>query len=37
MKGTTFYAIMRLIQLRWLRLPKPQVKVGGAPKQPKQK
>ncbi|HNA98373.1 MAG TPA: DUF3043 domain-containing protein [Marmoricola sp.] len=35
-KGTTFYAIMRLIQLRWLRLPKPQVKVGGSPKQPKQ-
>lgn len=35
LKGTTFYAIMRLIQLRWLRLPKPQVKVGGNPKFPK--
>jgi hypothetical protein len=35
LKGTTFYAIMRLIQLRWLRLPKPQVKVGGNPKNPK--
>jgi len=32
MRGTTFYTIMRVIQLRWLRMPKPQVKVGGAPK-----
>lgn len=31
-RGTTFYAVMRLVQLRWLRMPKPQVKVGGAPK-----
>lgn len=35
LKGTTFYAIMRLIQLRWLRLPKPQVKVGGKARTPK--
>lgn len=32
LRGTTFYAVMRLVQLRWLRMPKPQVKVGGAPK-----
>jgi len=28
LKGTTFYAIMRALQLRFLRLPKPQVKLG---------
>jgi hypothetical protein len=28
MKGTTFYAFMRALQLRFLRLPKPQVKLG---------
>jgi hypothetical protein len=27
-KGTTFYAFMRALQLRFLRLPKPQVKLG---------
>lgn len=27
-KGTTFYALMRSMQLRFLRLPKPQVKLG---------
>ena len=27
-KGTTTYALLRSLQLRWLRLPKPQVKVG---------
>lgn len=32
LRGTTFYAVMRLVQLRWLRMPKPQVKIGGAPK-----
>jgi hypothetical protein len=32
LRGTTFYIIMRAIQLRWLRMPKPQVKVGGAPR-----
>ncbi len=31
-KGTTFYAVMRILQLRWLRMPKPQVKVGGGPR-----
>ena len=31
-KGTTFYTIMRVLQLRWLRMPKPQVKIGGAPR-----
>ena len=28
LKGTTFYAFMRSLQLRVLRLPKPQVKLG---------
>jgi hypothetical protein len=32
LKGVTFYAIMRVLQLRWLRMPKPRVKVGGAPR-----
>jgi hypothetical protein len=32
MKGTTFYTIMRVLQLRWMRMPKPQVKIGGAPR-----
>jgi hypothetical protein len=32
LKGTTFYTILRALQLRWLRMPKPQVKLGGAPR-----
>jgi hypothetical protein len=28
LKGTTFYAFMRALQVRFLRLPKPQVKLG---------
>jgi hypothetical protein len=28
LSGTTFYAFMRSLQLRFLRLPKPQVRVG---------
>ncbi|MEO5651710.1 MAG: DUF3043 domain-containing protein [Marmoricola sp.] len=32
LKGVTFYAITRVLQLRWLRMPKPKVKVGGAPR-----
>jgi len=32
LKGTTFYTVLRVLQLRWLRMPKPQVKIGGAPK-----
>jgi hypothetical protein len=28
LKGTTYYAIVRSLQLRILRLPKPQVKIG---------
>ncbi len=28
LKGTGFYAAMRVLQLRFLRLPKPQVKIG---------
>ncbi len=31
-KGTTFYTLLRVLQLRWLRMPKPRVKVGGAPR-----
>ena len=27
-KGTTLYALMRALQIRWLRLPKPQVGLG---------
>jgi len=27
-RGTTYYAVMRAMQLRFLRLPKPQVKIG---------
>ena len=32
LKGTTFYTVMRVLQLRWMRMPKPQVKIGGAPR-----
>lgn len=28
MKGLTYYAVMRALQIRFLRLPKPQVKIG---------
>lgn len=35
LKGVTLYTVMRLIQMRPLRMPKPQVKIGGAPKQPR--
>lgn len=31
-KGTTFYAMLRVLQLRWLRMPRARVKVGGAPR-----
>jgi hypothetical protein len=27
-KGTTLYAAMRSLQMKFLRLPKPQVKIG---------
>jgi hypothetical protein len=32
LRGTAFYTILRMLQLRWLRMPKPQVKIGGAPR-----
>jgi hypothetical protein len=32
LKGTTFYTITRVIQLRWLRMPKAKVKIGGGPR-----
>jgi hypothetical protein len=28
LKGTTFYALMRALQMRFLRVPKPQVRIG---------
>ena len=28
MRGVTWYAISRALQIRWLRLPKPQVRIG---------
>lgn len=28
LRGTTYYAVMRALQMRFLRLPKPQVKIG---------
>ena len=30
LKGTTFYALLRVLQLRLAAVPKPKVKVGGA-------
>jgi hypothetical protein len=32
LRGTTFYAFVRMLQLRFMRLPKPNVKVGGKPR-----
>jgi hypothetical protein len=32
LKGTTFYALVRMLQLRFMRLPKPNVRVGGQPR-----
>ena len=32
LRGTTFYTIMRVLQIRFMRMPKPQVKIGGAPR-----
>lgn len=34
MRGVTSYAFLRVLQPRFMRLPKPQVKIGGAPKPP---
>lgn len=31
LRGTTFYALMRAMQLRFMRMPKPQVKYGQKP------
>jgi hypothetical protein len=31
-RGAVFYAVMRALQIRWLRMPKPQVRIGGAAK-----
>ena len=32
LRGTTFYAFVRMLQLRFMRLPKPNVRIGGAPR-----
>jgi len=32
LKGTTFYALLRMLQLRFMRLPKPAVKFGQKPR-----
>lgn len=32
LKGTTYYTLLRLAQMRWLRMPKPQVRIGGSPR-----
>jgi hypothetical protein len=34
-KGTTLYAVMRVVQLRRLRIPAPRVRRGGSPLRPK--
>lgn len=31
-RGVTFYAIMRMLQLRWMRMPKRKVKLGEQPR-----
>lgn len=31
-KGTTSYAVLRVLQMRFMRMPKPQVGLGGKPK-----
>ena len=32
LKGVTFYAVMRMLQIRPTRIPKPRVRIGGRPK-----
>jgi hypothetical protein len=32
LRGTTFYALVRILQLRFMRLPKPRVKIGQTPR-----
>jgi hypothetical protein len=32
LKGTAFYAVLRVLQMRFMRMPKPNVKLGGKPK-----
>ena len=34
-KGATFYGLMRVLQIRRLRLPPPRLRRGGRPVQPK--
>ena len=36
-KGAIFYAVMRVLQLRRLRLPPPRMRAGGKPVKPKKK
>jgi hypothetical protein len=32
LRGTTFYAVLRAVQMRWMRMPKAQVGLGGKPR-----
>jgi hypothetical protein len=32
LRGTTFYGVLRVVQMRWMRMPKPRVGLGGKPK-----
>jgi hypothetical protein len=32
LRGTTLYAFVRMLQMRFMRLPKPNVRIGGAPR-----
>jgi hypothetical protein len=36
-RGCMFYATMRMLQIRKLRIPPPRIRPGGAPVEPKQK
>lgn len=31
-RGTTFYAVLRAVQMRWMRMPKAKVGLGGKPR-----
>ena len=37
LRGVTTYALTRAVQMRFMRLPKPTVRIGGSPRPPKKK